>query len=130
MLRLFHSKIFSTKSFCEFLENIFRRLVRTKILRKAKMQLSPEFDVWSPLLNSSEHVWPDLARLFRIPAILAIFDQIKPNSSQFRPKSSQLASGDGGRIPLDSGAVSTPEVGCCRILAPSRFRRPIITEFR
>jgi hypothetical protein len=60
-------------------------LVRTKKLRKVKIQLLPESgDVWSPLPDFGKHVWPDpakmaasgrtppdLVRSGRIPAILA-----------------------------------------------------------
>jgi len=148
-----------------FFENIFRRLVRTKKLRKGKMQLSPESgNIWLPLSDSGEHVWPDPARLLqirpdqwmdscrsgRIPAILARFGQISGrirsdlagfrldpasfrlwlDSGQFRPKSGMPASGDFGRMSLDSFAASIPVARCYRILTPLRFRRPTIAGFR
>jgi hypothetical protein len=57
------TKLFSEKN--DFLENIFRRLVRTKKLQNAKIrvwQMSPESDnVQSPSPDSDEKLWPDPA---------------------------------------------------------------------
>jgi len=97
-----------------FLENIFRRLVRTKKLRKVKMQLSPESgNVRSPLPDSGEHVWPDLGH----------FGQIRSASDhgQILPEFGPPAFGDGGRMSPNSGADIISEAGCCRIPVPPGF---------
>jgi hypothetical protein len=105
-------------------------LVRTKKLQKKKMQLSPESgNVRLPLPDSGEHVWPDLAKIagFRPDSSQSvagsrpffarsdqISDQIHPNpagfwpwpdSNQIRPESDPRASGDGGRMLPDFGAL-------------------------
>jgi hypothetical protein len=71
-----------------FLENIFRRLVRTKKLRKVKMQMSPESgNDRSPSPESGEHVWPDPAKI-----------------AGFRPDPAGSVAGS-GHIRPDSGHV-------------------------
>jgi hypothetical protein len=145
MLRSFRRKIaFVVKYFRRnhfknnnnFLENICRCLVHMKKLQKVKMQLSPESDdVRSPLPDSGEHVWPDLAKIagFRpdssefgqIRSNLCHFGQIWPTSDhgQFRPEFGPPASGDGGRMSPNSGASNISEARCCRISVPPGFRQ-------
>lgn len=64
----------------KFFENIFQRLGCTKILRKVKMQLSPKSsNVRSPLSDSGEHVWPDLAKMAWFRPNSSWSGQIRPN---------------------------------------------------
>jgi len=51
----------------DFIENIFRRLTRTKKLQKAKIKvwqlLSKSDNVWSPLPDPGEQNWQNLAKI-------------------------------------------------------------------
>jgi hypothetical protein len=76
------------------------------------MQLLLEFgNVRSPLPDSSEHVWPDPAKLLDS----GHFGQIRR---------------DPGRMSPDSGIGNISVVGCCQIPVPPGFRRPTIARFQ
>jgi hypothetical protein len=84
-------------------------LVRTKKLRKVKMQLSPESgNDRSTLPESGEHVWPDLAKI-------AGFRQDTSGPGQIRP--------DLGRT---SGRIRSDQAGFRPVSVHAGFRRPAV----
>jgi hypothetical protein len=108
--------------------------------------MPPEFDnVRSPLLDSSEQVWPDPTKMEDSSRILAVLARLVVGSIQIR-----LASDHGrnpeifrpvsigiwyvgiwrhGQMLPDSSTGKFLEIGCCRTLGPTGFQRPTMAEF-